>query len=156
MFIYSLFITFFVETVQYLFTVPVSWVGFYRRAVLRSFLAVNTNGENPNSHEFCNNIQALRVINSVYGHALRGNCRGSKSSIDWEAESKPLPKRKKVRSENYPPPTKITEHQPSATTVHSPSTATTGHQLQYLLQQLYYVCHLLLQLDSNHCAYHLQ
>ena len=33
------------------------------------------------------------MINSVFGNVPRGNCRGAKAMINWEAESKPLSKR---------------------------------------------------------------
>ena len=59
--------------------------------------------ENPNVYDFCKNTQALRVINSVCGNVSWGNCRGSKHAIDWEAESKPLPKHRKCGAENRQP-----------------------------------------------------
>jgi len=48
-------------------------------------------------HDFCKNVQALHLINTVCKNFHRGNCRGSKHTTDWEAESKPLPKRRKCR-----------------------------------------------------------
>ena len=47
--------------------------------------------------------QVLRVINSVCGNVSWGNCRGGKHAIDWEAESKPLPKHRKRGAENCQP-----------------------------------------------------
>lgn len=110
----------FVKIVQYLFTVP----------GVKSFLSSRLSqdpsekffgcqhqrgksSENPNVYEFCKNTQALRVINSVCGNVPRGNCRGSKHAIDWEAENKPLPKRRKCGSENrQPQATEKHDHQP--------------------------------------------
>ena len=51
--------------------------------------------ENPNVQEFCKNTQALRVINSACGTVPGGNCRGSKKKLDIDAESQPLPKRRR-------------------------------------------------------------
>lgn len=95
----------FVEITQYLFTVSgvKSFLsGWLSQDCLEKFFGCQCqwgkSSENPNEYEFRKNSQALRVIISVCGHVPRGNCRGSKNSIDWEAESKPLPKRKKQRS----------------------------------------------------------
>ena len=92
----------FVKIVQYLLTVPGVKCFLSSRLSqdpLEKFFGCQRqrgkSSENPNVYEFCKNTQALRVINSVCGNVPRGNCRGSKHSIDWQAESKPLPKRKK-------------------------------------------------------------
>ena len=49
--------------------------------------------------QFYSNSQALRTINGIC-HDVRGNCRGLKRSqpIDWDKESTPLPKRRRVRN----------------------------------------------------------
>ena len=64
--------------------------------------------ENPNMQQFCSGTQALRVINGTCGSVSRGNCRGNKSIIDWEKESQPLAKRKRIRPRNTQP-TKLTD-----------------------------------------------
>ena len=91
--------------------------------------------ENPNVYEFCKNTQALRVINSVCGNVPRGNCRGSKHAIDWEAENKPLPKRRKCGSENrQPQATEKHDHQPQHSEKHDHQPQhieKCGHQLQH-------------------------
>ena len=65
--------------------------------------------ENPNVAQFCKNTQALRVINSICGTVSKSNSRGNKNSIDLQAESKPLPKRRKAKKKKVPmktfPPT---------------------------------------------------
>ena len=68
-------------------------------------------GDNPNGYEFCKNTQALWAINTVCGNVPRGNCRGNKSDIDWEAESKLLPKYRKAGRENRPPSTYVCNRQ---------------------------------------------
>ena len=71
----------------------------------RNFLVANASGGKAvkilMNINFVKNSQALRVINSVYGHVPKGNCRGWKDSTDWEAESKPLPKRKDVKINHH-------------------------------------------------------
>ena len=52
--------------------------------------------ENPTVQEFCQNTQALRVINSVR-HDVRGNCRGNKWDRDSHQENAPLKKRRANR-----------------------------------------------------------
>ena len=42
----------------------------------------------------------MRVINSVCGHVPKGNCHRSKHVIDVQAESKPLPKRRRLRQKS--------------------------------------------------------
>ena len=42
----------------------------------------------------------MRVINSVCGHAPKGYCYRSKHVIDVQAESKPLPKRLRLRQKS--------------------------------------------------------
>ena len=46
--------------------------------------------ENPNSHDFINNTQALRVINNVCSN-VKENCRGSEENSPFHRA--PLPKR---------------------------------------------------------------
>lgn len=100
----------FIELVQYLFTIPgvkCFLSGWLSQDTVEKFFGCQRqrgkSGDNPNEYEFCKNTQALRVINSVCGNVPRGNCRGNKSRIDWEAESKPLPKRRKAGKENHLP-----------------------------------------------------
>jgi len=118
----------FIEIVEFLFTIPgvtVYLSSFLSQNTLEKFLAVNDNvakvGENPNSHELCKNTQG--VINLVCGNAPRGNCRGDKATIDWEAESKPLPKYRKATAENNPPIPSLKSTGPLT------STAMTGNHL---------------------------
>ncbi len=50
--------------------------------------------ENPNMHEFCQNTQVLRVINSVCLHVTKGNTRGNKGDDNHLVISnEPLAKR---------------------------------------------------------------
>ena len=58
--------------------------------------------ENPNVAQFCKNTQALRVINSVCGTVSKSNSRGNKKAIDLQAESKPMPKRRKTKKKKVP------------------------------------------------------
>ena len=93
----------FVEIVEYLL-VTIFLSGWLSQDSLEKFFGCQRqrgkSNENPNAHDFCKNTQALRVINTVCKDVPRGNCRGSKHSIDWEAESKHLPKRRRFRSAN--------------------------------------------------------
>ena len=52
--------------------------------------------DNPNVEQFCQNTQALRVINSFCNGPVKGNCRRKGEPISLEDESKPLPKRKRA------------------------------------------------------------
>ena len=63
--------------------------------------------ENPNVQQFCKNSQALRVINGTCGNVSKGNCRGSKYSIDWEKENRPLPKRRRCADSDKCEKTKV-------------------------------------------------
>ena len=57
--------------------------------------------ENPSMHEFCQNTQALRVINSVCLNVKKGNVRGNKSDIDDVVISdEPLVKRPRKQKKN--------------------------------------------------------
>jgi len=96
----------FVEIVEYLFSVSgvtIFLSGWLSQDSLEKLFGCQRHwgksNENPNVHDFGKNTQVLRVINTVCKKCHRGNCRGSKHSIDWEAESKPLPKRR-FRSAN--------------------------------------------------------
>ena len=48
--------------------------------------------ENPSMHEFCQNTQALRVIDSACQHVTKGNTRGNKGD-DLVISDEPLAKR---------------------------------------------------------------
>ena len=49
--------------------------------------------DNPTLHEFYNNTQALRVVDSFCRGPIKGNCRGVKSTGISQFDSSPLPKR---------------------------------------------------------------
>ena len=95
----------FIEMVNYLFTLPGVKCFLSERISqdpLEKFFgnqrqrgAVN---ENPTVKEFCQNTQALRVINTVCKD-VRGNCRGSKRARETDnlQENTPLKKRKADR-----------------------------------------------------------
>ena len=96
------------ELTNYIFTIP--GVKFFlserlSQDTLEKFFGCQRQrgrtSENPNVQEFCKNTQALRIINSVCGHVPRGNCwRKKKQSVDVKSESKPLPKRRRLRQKN--------------------------------------------------------
>ena len=72
--------------------------------------------ENPNVYDFCKNTQALRIINSVCGNIPKGNSRGNKQSlIDVKKESKPLPKRRRVRKQCSSKENLLSRHDTSIT-----------------------------------------
>ena len=53
--------------------------------------------ENPSVREFCQNTQALHVIDSFCIDPVRGNCRGLKSApVDPSKENTPLPQQKRA------------------------------------------------------------
>ena len=57
--------------------------------------------ENPNMSEFCQNTQALRVINSVSWKVARGNTCGGKDDGEEEVVSdEPLAKRRRQTKKN--------------------------------------------------------
>ena len=82
----------FIETVQYLFTIPGvkcflnGWLS--QDSLEKRFGCQRQQGksDNPNVFEFRKNTQALQVINTVCGDVPRGNYRGNKSDIDWERD----------------------------------------------------------------------
>lgn len=53
--------------------------------------------ENPNVREFCQNTQALRVIDSVCTNVSRGNTRGNKSDDGDIISDQPLAKRRRQK-----------------------------------------------------------
>lgn len=53
--------------------------------------------ENPSVQQFCKNTQALRVINGTCGYVSRSNCRGNKTTLNWDKESCPIPKRHRTK-----------------------------------------------------------
>ena len=53
--------------------------------------------DNPSVREFCQNTQALRVINSFCRGPVKGNCRIRSKNPDLEKENVPLPKRKRQK-----------------------------------------------------------
>ena len=124
----------FVKIVEYLFSVP-GVKSFMSSQLsqdpLEKFFGCQRHwgksSENPNVYEFYKNTQALRVINSVCGNVPRGNCRGSNHTIDWQAESKQLPKCRRPGSENrQPEATEKCDLQPQATGKYKYRPQTTG------------------------------
>ena len=94
----------FVELVEYIFKIPGVNVFLSERLsqdpLEKFFGCIRQRGkshENPNMQQFCKGSQALRIINGTCGSVSRGNCRGNKTSIDWEQENRPIPKRKRHR-----------------------------------------------------------
>ena len=96
----------FVELVRQLFSLPDVKVFLSEKLCqdpLENFFGCQRQrggvNDNPTVQQFYTNTQALRTINEIC-HDVRGNCRGLKRSqpIDWEKESAPLPKRRKVRT----------------------------------------------------------
>ena len=67
-----------------------------KKKMLLTLLANERGGahDNPNVEQFCQNTQALRVINSFCKGPVKGNCRRKGEPISLEDENKPLPKRK--------------------------------------------------------------
>ena len=96
----------FVELVRYLFSSPDVKVFLSEKICqdpLEKFFGCQRQrggaNDNPTVQQFYSNSQALRTINGIC-HDVRRNCRGLKRSrvIDWEKESAPLPKRRRVRN----------------------------------------------------------
>lgn len=92
----------FLELVEYIFTIPGVDYFFSERLCqdpLEKFFGCQRqrgkSNENPNVQQFCSNSQALRVINGTCANVSKGNCRGNKTTIDWEQENQPLPKRRR-------------------------------------------------------------
>ena len=92
----------FVELVHYIMKIPGVKVFLSERLSqdpLEKFFGCQRQrgktNENPNVQQFCKNSGALRVINGTCGDVSKGNCRGSKYTIDWEKENRPLPKRRR-------------------------------------------------------------
>ena len=57
--------------------------------------------DHPDAHQFVNNTQALRVVNTFCRPPVRGNCRinTKKLNPDIEKENAPIPKRKRKSSQ---------------------------------------------------------
>ena len=97
----------FIELVKYLFTLP-GVKCFLSEQIsqdpLEKFFGNQRQrggvSENPTVKEFCQNTQALQVINTICKDA-QGNCRGSKQAreIDNLQENTPLKKRKAEQEE---------------------------------------------------------
>lgn len=95
----------FIKLVKYIFTLP-GVKAFLSQKICQDpvekfFGCQRQRGgtdENPTVAEFCKNTQALRVIGNVCRPSVRGNCRGTKSSMPIaDAErNKPLPKRRRL------------------------------------------------------------
>ena len=92
----------FIETIQYIFTIP--GVTVFQSDRLCQDSLENIFGqqrqrgrvnENPCVSEFIKNSQALWVINHTCG-PVRGNCRRGSSSHEFELDNTPLKKRKKI------------------------------------------------------------
>ena len=105
LFVYHCTVKAFIEMVKYLFTLPGVKCFLSERISqdpLEKFFGNQRQrggvNENPNVKEFCQNTQALRVINTVCKD-VQGNCRGSKRAreIDSLQENTPLKKRKTNR-----------------------------------------------------------
>ena len=56
--------------------------------------------ENPNVYEFCQNTQALRVINSVCMHVTKGNTQGNLNDDNEALSDQPLTKRARKVKKN--------------------------------------------------------
>ena len=105
--LYNVTVNSFVELVELIFKIPNVEVFLSERLCqdpLEKFFGCQRqrgkSNENPNMQQFCSGTQALRVIDGTCGSVSRGNCRGNKSIIDWEKESQPLAKRKRIRPRN--------------------------------------------------------
>ena len=90
----------FVELVTFLFTLP-GIKAFLSEKLsqdpLEKFFGCQRQrgrvNENPTATQFFKNTQALRVVNSFCKGSVRGNCRGNKQPVNFEAENQPIPKR---------------------------------------------------------------
>ena len=96
----------FVELVEYMYIFKIPGVNVFLSERLsqdpleKFFGCIRQRGkshENPNMQQFCKGSQALRIINGTCGFVSKGNCRGNKTSVDWEKENRPLPRRKRLR-----------------------------------------------------------
>lgn len=96
----------FVELVRYLFSLPDVKVLLSEKICqdpLEKFFGCQRQrggaNDNPTVQQFYCNTQTLRTINGIC-HDVRGNCRALKRSraIDWEKETSPLPKRRRVKN----------------------------------------------------------
>ena len=95
-----------IALVEYVFTLPGVKVFLSERICqdpLEKFFGCQRQrggtNENPNVKEFCQNTQALHIVNSFCKDIARGNCRGSKSStLNIDKENLVLPKRQQVRA----------------------------------------------------------
>ena len=92
----------FVALVQFVFTIP-GVSSFLSEKLcqdpLEKFFGCQRQrgrvNENPTVHEFCQNTQALRVVNSMCQNVSRGNCRRKRKLTDVETENMPLIKRRR-------------------------------------------------------------
>jgi len=98
------------ELVEYIFTIPGVTVFLSERLsqdTLENYFGCQRqrgkSHENPNVLQFCDNHQALRVINGTCATVSKGNCRGSKNVINWEQENRPLPKRRRCKLDTTDP-----------------------------------------------------
>ena len=76
----------FIELVEYLFSQPVKGnkLGFLSQNIcqdpLENYIGCQrqrgATTDNPSVHEYCQNTEALRVIDSFCRNPIRGNCKG--------------------------------------------------------------------------------
>ena len=93
----------FVALVKYAFTIP-GVTSFLSEKLcqdpLDSFFGCQRQrgrvNENPTVHEFCQNTQALRVVNSICQNVVKGNCCRKREKTHVEVENRPLMKRRRV------------------------------------------------------------
>ena len=98
-------VSFFLELAEYIFKIPGVETFLSERlsqdTLEQLFGCQRQRGkshENPNMEQFCKGTQAFRVINGTCGSVKRGNCKGNNTTIDWEKENCPLPKRKRSKA----------------------------------------------------------
>ena len=95
----------FIELIEYLFSQPVVTVNklaFLSQNIcqdpLENYFGCQRQrggtSDNPSVHEYCQNAEALRVIDSFCRNPIRGNCRGvNKASSTDDFCSQALPRR---------------------------------------------------------------